>query len=129
MSTDIQTYILTLSFSLLVACMFTSLVCGAVVFFKSRGINAALKHPFLEHRPFERYPMAIRASILLDYFFRLAFPGSKLWLIGNANKLLAHVDPKKTPLAIKWPIIGFWGACWLGLIAMISLWVLMLMRM
>ncbi|KAG1366111.1 hypothetical protein G6F59_018837 [Rhizopus arrhizus] len=62
---------------------------------------------------------------MLDYFFRLMFPGSRFWLIGNANDLLGHVDPKKTPLALKWPIVGFWGSCWLGLIAMIVQWIML----
>ena len=62
---------------------------------------------------------------MLDYFFRLMFPGTRFWLIGNANRLLAHVDPKQVPLSLKWPVVGFWGACWLGLIAMIALWTLL----
>ena len=61
---------------------------------------------------------------MLDYFFRLMFPGTRFWLVGNANRLLAHVDPKQVPLSLKWPVVGFWGACWLGLIAMIALWTL-----
>lgn len=66
---------------------------------------------------------------MLDYFLRLAFPRTKWWLIGHANKQLAHVDPKRVPLDVKWPIIGFWGACWLGLLAMISLWAMLLLGM
>lgn len=128
MSSSVTAYLLTTSFSLLVACLFTSAVCGAAIFFKTRQINATLKHPFLQQRAFERYPLAVRASILQDYFFRLAFPNSRLWLIGHANTLLAHVEPANTPLNIKWPVIGFWGACWVGLLAMAGLWVGIFLR-
>ncbi|WZB77224.1 hypothetical protein WJ972_16480 [Achromobacter insuavis] len=115
-----------MAFSLFVLCFITCSLSGLVLFFvKSKQINAALKHPYLQHRPFERYPLAIKAAIMLDYFFRLMFPGTRFWLIGNANDLLGHVDPKKTPLALKWPIVGFWTSCWLGLIAMIVLWTLL----
>ncbi|WP_241049996.1 hypothetical protein [Achromobacter xylosoxidans] len=115
-----------MAFSLFVLCFITCSLCGLVLFFvKSKQINAAFKHPYLQHRPFERYPLAIKAAIMLDYFFRLMFPGTRFWLIGNANDLLAHLDPKKAPLALKWPIVGFWGSCWLGLIAMIMLWTML----
>lgn len=117
-----------MSFSLFVPCFITFSLCGlALFFFKREQINAELRHPYLQYRPFKRYPLSIQAAIMLDYFFRLMFPHSRFWLIGHANDLLAHIDPKKTPLAPKWPIIGFWGACWLGLIAMIVLWTLLLL--
>lgn len=114
-----------MAFSLFLLCFITCTICGIVLFFKKKQINATLKHPYLQHRPFDQYPLAIQASIMLDYFFRLMFPDTRIWLIGNANDLLPHVDPKKTPLALKWPIVGFWGSCWLGLIAMIALWIML----
>lgn len=111
----------TFLFSLFVLCFITCTISGLVLFlFKARRANEELRHPLLQHRPFKQYPFAIQASIMLDYFLRLAFPRTKWWLIGHANKQLAHVDPKRVPLDVKWPIIGFWGACWLGLLAMIS---------
>ncbi len=115
-----------LAFSLFVLCFITCSISGVVLFFvKIKRINAVLKHPFLQHRPFKAYPLAIQSCILLDYFFRLMFPHTRFWLIGNANDLLSHVDPKETPLDVKWPIVGFWGSCWVGLIAMITLWILL----
>ncbi|ARP97399.1 hypothetical protein [Bordetella genomosp. 13] len=118
---------LRIAFSLFITCFITCTICGVVLFFfKAKRVNSVLKHPYLEHRPFAQYPFAIRASIFLDYFFRLAFPGAKFWLIGQSNLLLKHVEPKKVPMDVKWPVIGFWGSCWLGLFAMIVLWGLLL---
>ena len=67
-----------MAFSLFVLCFITCSLSGLVLFFfKSRQINAALKHPSLQHRPFERYPLAIKAvaegkanekAIVTDYF-------------------------------------------------------------
>ena len=121
---------LALAFSLFVLCFVTCSISGIVLFFfKAKRINARLKHPYLEHRAFNQYPLAIQAAIMLDYFFRLMFPGTRFWLVGNANRLLAHVDPKQVLLSLKWPVVGFWGACWLGLIAMIALWTLLFLGM
>ncbi len=69
---------LRIAFALFVTCAATCAICGvALFFFKAARINAVLKHPYLEHRAFEQYPFAIRATIFLDYFFRLAFPNGK----------------------------------------------------
>lgn len=130
MSIDLATLgpAIRIAFSLFIACFFTCLICGVVLFFfKARRVNAVLKHPYLEHRSFGQYPFAIRASIFLDYFFRLAFPGAQFWLIGQANRLLEHVKPKQVPMDVKWPVIGFWGSCWLGLISMIALWIMLML--
>ena len=82
-----------MAFSLFVLCFVTCSISGIVLFFfKAKQINARLKHPYLEHRAFNQYPLAIQAAIMLDYFFRLMFPGTRFWLVGNANRLLAHVD-------------------------------------
>ncbi|AUL47947.1 membrane protein [Bordetella trematum] len=115
-------------FSLFVLCFVTCAICGAVLFFwKAPRINAEFKHPLLARRAFRQYPFAIQAGIFLDYFLRLSFPRSKRWVAGYANQQLSHVDPKQVPLDAKWPIIGFWGSCFLGIIAMVSLWTLLLL--
>lgn len=115
-------------FSLLATCFITCTISGLYLFFVAqRQVNAELKHPYLKHKPFGQYPFSIRAAIFLDYFLRLMFPRTKFWIVGHANEQLAHVDPKRVPLAVKWPIVGFWGACWLGLIAMIALWTMLLL--
>lgn len=120
--------VLRIAFALFVACAITCAVCGvALFFFKAARVNAVLKHPYLEHRPFKHYPFAIRATIFLDYFFRLAFPRGKVWVLGQANRLLSHVQPRQVPLDVKWPVVGFWGACWLGLFSMLALWGLLLL--
>ena len=64
-----------MAFSLFVLCFVTCSISGIVLFFfKAKQINARLKHPYLEHRAFNQYPLAIQAAIMLDYFFRLMFP-------------------------------------------------------
>ena len=65
-------------------------------------------------------------TILLDYFLRLMFPNSRIWLAGHANTLLAHVDPKTIPWNLRWPIVGLWSGCFIGMIAMLLLWTLIL---
>ncbi len=121
-----QTFIFV--FSLFALCFITCTICGLVLFFwKSQRVNSVLKHPLLEHRPFRQYSFSIQAAIFLDYFLRLAFPRAKRWVAGYANYQLKHVDPKQVPLDVKWPIIGFWGSCWIGLIAMIALWAMLLL--
>jgi hypothetical protein len=68
-------------------------------------------------------------AILLDYFLRLAFPNSNFWIIGNANRLLRHIDPADVPTRIKWPLFGLWGGCFVGIAAMILMWILILTTM
>ncbi|MDQ8030531.1 hypothetical protein [Bordetella genomosp. 1] len=116
------------AFSLLITCFITCAISGLYLFFVAqRRVNAELKHPYLQHRAFEQYPFTIKAAIFLDYFLRLGFPRTKFWIFGHANQQLAHVNPKDVPLAVKWPLVGFWGACWLGLIAMIAVWSMLLL--
>lgn len=123
-------YALPFSFTLLVACALTSLVSGLVLLlFRLRKTNEVLRHPYLKQHPWERYPLSIRATILLDYFLRLCFPKSKFWIAGQANLLLAHIQPAEVSTRIKWPLIGFWGGCFVGLIAMLLLWGLILLTM
>ncbi|MYN13740.1 hypothetical protein GSY71_11395 [Pusillimonas sp. TS35] len=121
-------YALPFAFTLLVACVFTCLVSGIfLAMFRLRLINQAMQHPYLNHQAWDRYPFPIRLAILLDYFLRLTFPKSRFWIIGNANRLLAHVQPEKIPTRIKWPLLGLWGGCFVGIIAMVALWILLLL--
>lgn len=123
-------YVLPFSFTLLVACALTSLISGGVLLlFRLRATNQALRHPYLDKFPWERFPLTIKAAILLDYFLRLCFPKSKFWIIGDANLRLAHVQPADVSIHIKWPLVGFWGGCFVGLIAMLILWTMILLTM
>lgn len=117
---------LSFSFSLFIACASVSLISAVYLFFfKLDRVNAVMKHPYLEHQPFRKYPRGLQMGMLLDYFFRIAFPNGRAWLIGHANRLLAHVDPRTVPTDVKWPILGLWGGCWVGLLAMICVWSLL----
>ncbi|WP_245592831.1 hypothetical protein [Advenella mimigardefordensis] len=114
--------------SLLVACFVIATVSILYLAFVSlKETNATLKHPYLTQQPFNRYPLGIRGAILLDYFLRLFLPNSTVWLAGHANILLAHVNPKTVPLRIRWPLLGLWGACLLGIVLMIIFWSMMLL--
>ncbi|NYT38355.1 hypothetical protein ERD78_15620 [Allopusillimonas soli] len=130
MSSTIIQYTLALSFTVMVACALTALVSGLVlVFFRLRTTNLTLRHPYLDRYPWERYPFPIKAAMLMDYFFRLSLPKSRWWVVGNANRLLAHVNPAEVPSRIKWPLYGLWGGCFLGIAAMILLWIMILITM
>jgi hypothetical protein len=123
------TYALTIAFNIFVACFFVAVISLATIYlFKLDAVNDALRHPFLEHRPFKKFPRAIQAGILLDYFLHLFFPRVKFSLFGHANRTLAHVDPTKVPFGVKWPLMGLWAGCWIGLIAMITVWTLLMLR-
>lgn len=115
------------SFALMVTCLLVCLISGFVLFFlRWRDINNHFKHPLLEVRSFKRYPFSLQAAITLDYFLHMVFPKGKSGMIGNANHMLRHVNPKKLPLAVRWPVAGFWGGCLFGMIAMVSVWVLLM---
>src|SRR5690554_2666435 len=129
LTTFIQ-YALPLAFTIMVACVLTCLVSGLVLFlFRRRATNEALRHPYLDHQAWDRYPLPIRLAIMMDYFFRLSFPNTQFWVIGNANRLLSHVNPAEISSRIKWPLIGLWGGCFVGIIAMMLLWVFILLTM
>ena len=52
--------VMAMAFSLFVLCFITCSLSGIVLFFfKSKQINATLKHPYLQHRPFKQYPLSI----------------------------------------------------------------------
>ena len=118
---------LVFSFSLFIACSFVFFISGAyLLMFKINKANQLFKHPYLTQRAFRQYPLNLRMTIVLDYFLRLAFPKSDVWLAGNANQLLKHVDPDNIPTDVKWPIIGLWGGCAVGMVAMLALWILLM---
>jgi hypothetical protein len=123
-------YALPFTFTLLAACALTALVSGLVLLlFRLRRTNEVMQHPYLKQYPWERLPISIRAAILLDYFLRLSFPNSKFWVAGTANRLLAHIQPDDVSSRIKWPLIGLWGGCFMGIVAMLALWTLILLTM
>ena len=123
-------YALPFSFTLLVACALTALVSAGVLFlFRLRITNQTLRHPYLDKFPWARFPLSIKAAILLDYFLRLSFPKSNFWIIADANHRLAHVQPEDVSIHIKWPLFGLWGGCFVGLFAMLTLWALILLKM
>ncbi len=124
----ILTYAFSASFAVLIACLFVSSVCGIALFFvKWRRVNEAFQHPLLKVKPFKQYPFSLQAAMTLDYFLRMMFPKSVgPGLIGNANRLLKHVDPKKMPFDARWPVAGFWGGCLFGSVAMLAVWVLLI---
>lgn len=119
---------LSIVFTLLIACLLITLL--SFLYLLLHGIektNQLLKHPFLNTVPWSRLSLSNRTGILLDYFIRLFFPNSSWFLAKNANKQLAHVNPKEIPLTIKLPILGLWGGCFAGIFIMIVLWVLILL--
>jgi len=127
MLTEIPHVLLPLAFTLFVACALTTLVSGlALLLFKRRRLNQVMQHPYLQQRAWEALPWSARATILLDYFLRLAFPRKTAWMCGDANRLLAHVTPSDVPSTVKWPLYGLWGGCAVGLVAMLILWILVL---
>jgi len=120
-------FILVFSFSLFTTCVFLFVISGVYLFLlKIKQANKLFKHPYLRDTDYSRYPLAIKMEIVLDYFLRLMFPKSDKWIAGNANKLLAHVDPKTIPWNIRWPIVGLWSGCLIGMIAMLTLWIIIL---
>lgn len=119
-----HSYILGASFALMVACLLTCLVSGFVLFvLRWRDIHSNFRHPLLEVKPYKQYPFSLQAAMTLDYFLHMIFPKGKSGMIGHANHMLRHVDSKKLPLAVRWPVAGFWGGCLFGMIAMVVVWV------
>jgi sterol desaturase/sphingolipid hydroxylase (fatty acid hydroxylase superfamily) len=121
-------YAMPFTFTLMIACALGALASGVYLFlFRIRPTNQQFRHPYLDKLPWERYPISLRLAILLDYFLRITFPASTFWVAGNANRLLAHVNPAELGTKTKWPLIGLWGGCFAGIIAMILLWVFILL--
>jgi len=120
---DLLAVTLRVCFSLFVACAVVCLISATYLYlFKLRRTNEIMQHPYLARAPYDRLPMNLRVGVLLDYFLRVSFPTSSFWLAGHANKVLAHVNPRTVPTDVKWPLIGLWGGCLLGLPAMLVLW-------
>ncbi|NQW85449.1 MAG: hypothetical protein HQ450_16020 [Alcaligenaceae bacterium] len=115
------------AFTTFVTCAMVFFISGAyLMLFKIRYANELFKHPYLKERAFNQYSLSIQMTIVLDYFLRLAFPKSKKWIAANANELLKHVDPQDIPTNIKWPIVGLWGGCLIGMVAMLTVWTLLI---
>ena len=118
---------LVLTFTFFITCTFVFFISGAYLwFFKIYEVNARFKHPYLRERRFSDLPISIRLTITLDYFLRILFHKSKASFASNANRLLSHVDPVDLPMSVRWPIVGMWGSCAVGLIAMLGLWALLI---
>jgi hypothetical protein len=114
---------LTFSFSLFIACSFVFVISGVYLFlFKIKEANQLYKHPYLREKHFNQFTISIRLTIVLDYFLRTLFSRTNLWFAKNANQLLSHVDPKELPMSVRWPIVGLWGSCIIGLVSMVTLW-------
>jgi hypothetical protein len=98
-------------------------ISGAyLLLFKIKEANTLFKHPYLREKKFNQFTISIRLTIILDYFLRILFSRTNLWFAKNANQLLSHVDPKEIPMSIRWPIVGLWGGCIIGLLSMVTLW-------
>lgn len=123
-------FALPIVFCLFITCFLASLLSGlTILLFTLRKTNELFQHPYLKQQPFERYSLPMRLSMFMDYFFRICFPNTRVWLIGQANQMLSHVDPSRIPARIKWPVVGLWGGCYVGLLAIAALWTLLLMKM
>lgn len=122
-------YLTSASFAIMMAAFVMVLVSGTVAFFLQwRRINEAYKHPLLQVRDFKQFPFSLQAAIYLDYFFRLAFPSVRKGMVGHANEMLKHVNPRKLDFQVRWPIAGLYGGCLIGLVAMICFWILLALQ-
>lgn len=122
--------ILSITFSILLACLVLTILSGLYLFMHNiKRTNEVMKHPYLAVLPWQRLSFSNKTAIVMDYFFRLFMPNTKLGLIGHANQQLAHVNPEQVPMSIKWPILGLWGGCFLGILATIVVWVCVLLIM
>lgn len=122
-------FILSFSFTVLVACVLSCLVSALFLYLNTRPINQAMRHPYLKQYRWDQLPATVKLTITLDYFFRLAFPRSKWWVIGQANRLLAEVEPTAVSMRLRWPIVGLWGGVFIGITAMLVLWLMILLSM
>ncbi|MBP8034969.1 MAG: hypothetical protein RLY91_1327 [Pseudomonadota bacterium] len=115
--------VLTFSFTLFITCSFVFVISSVyLLMFKIKQANELFKHPYLREKKFNQFSISIRLTIILDYFLRTLFSRTNLWFAKNANQLLSHVDPKEIPMSVRWPIVGLWGSCMIGLVAMVTLW-------
>jgi hypothetical protein len=120
--------VLTFSFSLFITCTFVFVISGVyLLMFKIKEANQLYKHPYLREKNFNQFSISIRLTIILDYFLRTLFSRTNLGFAKNANQLLSHVDPKEIPMSVRWPIVGLWGSCMIGLVVMVILWATLIM--
>jgi len=122
-------YLLPFSFTVLVACIMACLVSALFLYLNIRRINLAMRHPYLKKHHWEQLSWTIKLTITLDYFLRLTFPRSKWWVMGEANRLLAETNPDDIPMRLRWPVVGFWGGVFIGIIAILVLWAMILLSM
>lgn len=122
-------YILSFSFTILVACIMSCVASALFLYLNMRRINQVMRHPYLKKYRWEQLTATIKLTITLDYFFRMAFPRSKWWVLGQANKLLAEVDPTEVSMRLRWPVVGFWAGIFIGIVAMLVLWAMLLLTM
>ncbi|MFT0850809.1 hypothetical protein VRY85_08505 [Achromobacter sp. F4_2707] len=120
-------YILSFSFTILVACIMAFLASGLFLYLNIRRINQVMRHPYLNKYRWEQLPATMKLTITLDYFLRLTFPRAKWWVFGEANKLLAEVEPTEISMRLRWPVVGFWGGVFIGIVAMLVLWAMLLL--
>jgi len=123
---SVTPYILSFSFTILVACIMCFLVSALFLYLNMRRINLAMRHPYLDKYRWEQLSATVKLTITLDYFIRMTFPRSKWWVFGQANRLLAKVDPTEISMRLRWPVVGFWGGVFLGIVAMLVLWATLL---
>lgn len=125
----VVTYLLPFSFTILVACVLVCAVSGLSLYMNIRRINLAMRHPYLNRYRWDQLPFTVKLTITLDYFLRLTFPRSKWWVFGEANRVLADLDPTDISVRLRWPVVGFWGGCFIGIAAMLVLWATILLTM
>lgn len=126
---SVTPYILSFSFTILVACIMTCIVSALFLYLNIRRVNQAMRHPYLNKYRWEQLPATVKLTITLDYFLRLSFPRSKWWVLGQANRLLAEVEPTEVSMRLRWPVVGFWGGIFIGIVAMLVVWLMILLAM
>ncbi len=125
----VVTYLLPFSFTILVACVLTCLVSALFLYLNIRRINGVMRHPYLKQYRWEQLPATVKLTMTLDYFLRLSFPRAKWWIFGHANEMLKEVEPTDISIRLRWPVVGFWGGCFLGICALLVLWLMILLTM
>lgn len=120
-------YILSFSFTILVACVMCFLASALFMYLNMRRINQAMRHPYLDKYRWEQLPSTVKLTVTLDYFLRMTFPRAKRWYFGQVNRLLAHVEPTEISMRLRWPVVGFWGGVFVGIISMLVLWMALLL--
>lgn len=111
-------FAISVTLSLIMAAVLIVLVSMWVAFsLRWRELTQYYKHPLTEHRPFKSLPFSMQAGVYLDIFLHMQLPKVKSGMIGNANAMLKHINPRDVPFRMRWPIAGFWGGLMAGLAA------------